>query len=72
MFAELLRRTADAIELTPVSGRAGIPKDVVARDVDEELRWAPVVVAVHAYARALLDTTPDERVNLDRLAGSPR
>lgn len=67
VFAALLGAAAAAAEDTPVAARFGIPQQVLNRDVEEELRWAPVLACLHALAKALLSTGADERVDLDRI-----
>jgi hypothetical protein len=64
LLAALFDAAATAAEHTPVAARFGIPEQVVARDVDEELRWAPVLVRMHTMAKGLL-AAADPRVDLD-------
>lgn len=71
-FAALWFAIADAAEQTPAAARWGIPKDAVARDAAEELRWAAVVTRAHTLATAYVRSYA-EALDLDAvLAGAPR
>lgn len=54
MLAELFAAVGASLETIPNPGRWGIPDDVVSRDVDEALRWSPVVVHATQLAERLV------------------